>query len=102
VFVYIIFQEFILAIVILNIIYTASVSQKLIYCFDRYADFVFTKDLYHEVTHNSPMFSLDCEMCRTTSGELEVTRISVVNEQLEVSANLFTGATSQICFFSKK
>ncbi|PNF35208.1 hypothetical protein B7P43_G06862 [Cryptotermes secundus] len=50
----------------------------------RYTDFVLTKDLYHEVTHSSPMFGLDCEMCRTTSGELEVTRVSIVNEQLEV------------------
>ncbi|XP_069701462.1 uncharacterized protein Rexo5 isoform X2 [Periplaneta americana] len=50
----------------------------------RYADFVLTKDLYHEVTHNSPMFGLDCEMCRTTTGELELTRVSIVNEKLEV------------------
>lgn len=40
-------------------------------------------------------------MCRTTSGELEVTKISVVNEQLEVSADLFTVTTSQICFSLK-
>lgn len=70
---------------VLNIIY-----QGFIYYVDRYADFVLTKDLYHEVTHDSPMFGLDCEMCRTTSGELEVTRVSVVNEKLEVSAGLFT------------
>ena len=44
------------------------------------------------------MFSLDCEMCRTTSGELEVTRISVVNEQLEVCAGHFTVTTSQVCY----
>ena len=55
----------------------------------RYADFVFTKDMYHEVTPNSPMFALDCEMCRTTTGELEVTRVSVVNEKLEVCVTRF-------------
>jgi hypothetical protein len=44
------------------------------------------------------MFSLDCEMCRTTSGDLEVTRISVVNEQLEVCASRFTVTTSQMCY----
>lgn len=68
----------------------------MIFYVDRYTDFVLTKDLYHEVTHSSPMFGLDCEMCRTTSGELELTRVSIVNEQLEVSANLFTGTTPQI------
>lgn len=50
----------------------------------RYADFVLTKDVYHEVTPSSPMFGLDCEMCRTTTGDLELTRISIVNEKLEV------------------
>ena len=29
------------------------------------------------------MFSVDCEMCRTTAGRNELTRISVVNERLE-------------------
>jgi RNA exonuclease 1 len=52
---------------------------KDIFYVDRYKDFVLTKDLYHEVTPSSPMFGLDCEMCRTTSGELEVTRISSMN-----------------------
>lgn len=30
------------------------------------------------------MFALDCEMCRTATGQLELTRISVVNENLEI------------------
>ncbi|KAJ9594990.1 hypothetical protein L9F63_013712 [Diploptera punctata] len=50
----------------------------------RYQDFVFTKDVYQEVTPSSPMFGLDCEMCRTTTRDLELTRISIVNEKLEV------------------
>ena len=29
------------------------------------------------------MFSVDCEMCLTTSGRNELTRISVVNERME-------------------
>jgi hypothetical protein len=77
---------------LLKIIY-----QGFIYYVDRYADFVLTKDLYQEVTHDSPMFGLDCEMCRTTSGELEVTRVSIVNEELEVSASLCTSTTPHIC-----
>ncbi|GLV45558.1 RNA exonuclease 5 [Carabus blaptoides fortunei] len=46
----------------------------------KYANYVLTKDAYEEVTPNSPMFGIDCEMCRTTTGELELTRISVVDE----------------------
>lgn len=44
-----------------------------------------TKDMYIEATATSPMFGLDCEMCRTTSGELELTRISLVDESMNVS-----------------
>lgn len=30
------------------------------------------------------MFALDCEMCRSTRSDSELTRISIVNENLEV------------------
>ncbi|XP_044737591.1 RNA exonuclease 5 [Chrysoperla carnea] len=49
---------------------------------EKYSDYVLTKDAYKPVTPFSPMFGLDCEMCRTTSGNLELTRISIVNEKL--------------------
>ena len=42
---------------------------------DPYKDFVFTSDSYEEVTEESPMFSVDCEMCLTTLGKNELTRI---------------------------
>ncbi|XP_067002958.1 uncharacterized protein Rexo5 isoform X2 [Anabrus simplex] len=51
---------------------------------DRFQNYVFSKDIYEEVTSTSPMFGLDCEMCRTCSGESELTRVSVVDEQLQV------------------
>ncbi|KAL0270988.1 UNVERIFIED_CONTAM: hypothetical protein PYX00_008239 [Menopon gallinae] len=51
---------------------------------NKYANYVPTKEKYTEVTLQSPMFALDCEMCRTETGELELTRISIVNENLEV------------------
>uniref|UniRef100_A0A0C9RIP5 REXON_0 protein n=1 Tax=Fopius arisanus TaxID=64838 RepID=A0A0C9RIP5_9HYME len=51
---------------------------------NRYKDYVLTKDEYLEATPNSPMFGLDCEMCRTTTGFLELTRISIVDEQMKV------------------
>lgn len=47
---------------------------------NRYKDFVMTKDVYAEVTATSPMFGLDCEMCRTSAGFNELTRISIVDE----------------------
>nr|CAD7396027.1 unnamed protein product [Timema cristinae] len=59
-------------------------SNSICNCALRYTEYVFTKSEYKEVTPNSPMFALDCEMCRTTTGELELTRASVVNEKLEV------------------
>lgn len=50
---------------------------------NRYKDFVLTKDSYTEVTARSPMFALDCEMCRTAVGVNELTRISIINENHE-------------------
>lgn len=47
-----------------------------------------TKDVYVEVNAKSPMFGLDCEMCKTTTGELELTRISLVDESMKVSSIL--------------
>lgn len=50
---------------------------------NRYKNFVMTKDKYKEVTANSPMFGVDCEMCRTSAGVNELTRISIINENHE-------------------
>lgn len=47
----------------------------------KYIDYMLTKDVYKDVTSTSPMYGLDCEMCLTTSGELELTRVSVVDEK---------------------
>lgn len=49
----------------------------------KYAGYVLTKDTYKEVTPRSPMFGMDCEMCRTTCGDLELTRISIVDENMD-------------------
>ena len=46
-------------------------------------NFKHTKPEYKEVSQFSPMFAIDCEMCMTEV-QSELTRISVVNEQLEV------------------
>lgn len=50
---------------------------------NRYKDFVMTQDKYKEVTAKSPMYALDCEMCRTSAGINELTRISIINESHE-------------------
>lgn len=50
---------------------------------NRFKDFVMTKSEYAPVTSTSPMFGLDCEMCFTSAGCNEVTRISIVNEKYE-------------------
>ncbi|KAK4294574.1 hypothetical protein Pmani_032805 [Petrolisthes manimaculis] len=46
--------------------------------------FQYTSDSYSEVTQSSPLFSVDCEMCMTDNLELELTSISIVNEELEL------------------
>lgn len=50
----------------------------------KYKGYMLSKDIYKDVTPHSPMLALDCEMCRTTCGDLELTRVSVVDENNEV------------------
>lgn len=50
---------------------------------DKYRDFRFTKAQYKPVSSNSPLFGLDCEMCRTKGALNELTRISIVNENYQ-------------------
>ncbi|CAB0033413.1 unnamed protein product [Trichogramma brassicae] len=49
-----------------------------------YDGFEFTKEEYAEVNSRSPMFGLDCEMCKTTQCILELTHISIIDEHLNV------------------
>lgn len=44
-------------------------------------EYSFSHEEYKEVAVNSPMFGVDCEMCLTSIKQLELTSISVVNEQ---------------------
>ena len=47
---------------------------------ERYRGFRCSRQSYKPVTSKSPMFGLDCEMCRTVKGENELARVSIVDE----------------------
>lgn len=46
--------------------------------------FVPTCDMYAPVTETSPLFAVDCEMCMTATNKSELTRISIVDEHMQV------------------
>lgn len=50
---------------------------------ERYREFQFSRKSYTPVTNKSPMFGVDCEMCRTTKAENELARVSIVDENYE-------------------
>lgn len=50
---------------------------------ERYKSFKFSREKYKPVTSKSPMFGLDCEMCRTAKAENELARVSIVDENYE-------------------
>lgn len=62
----------------------------------RYADYRLSKKEYEPVSASSPMFALDCEMCQTSLGVHEITRVSVVNEQYESVYETFVKPENKI------
>ncbi|KAI4494208.1 hypothetical protein M0802_009077 [Mischocyttarus mexicanus] len=62
----------------------------------KYSNYKFTKDNYLEVTAKSPMLALDCEMCKTITGNLELARISLVDEKLGVLYDTFVKPANRI------
>lgn len=55
-----------------------------------------TKSNYKPVCESSPMFSMDCEMCKTEKGDLDVTRISLIDEQFNVLIDEFVKPKERI------
>ena len=45
----------------------------------KYLDYAFTSDFYNEVTADSPMFAVDCEMVMTKDG-MELARYNLKQE----------------------
>jgi len=50
---------------------------------EKYAGYKFTSSEYEEVGEDSPLYSVDCEMCLTSAGH-ELTRVCVVDSRLAV------------------
>ena len=67
---------------------------------DPYKDFVFTSDSYEEVSEGSPMFSVDCEMCLTTLGKNELTRIRDERQMFSLIESLLGSRKSVSEFFN--
>ncbi|XP_011497286.1 PREDICTED: putative RNA exonuclease NEF-sp [Ceratosolen solmsi marchali] len=63
---------------------------------ESYPDYILTKDIYNEVHSKSQMFGLDCEMCQTINGMLEVTRVSIVDEELNIVYDTFVKPYNKI------
>ncbi|CAH1155330.1 unnamed protein product [Phaedon cochleariae] len=68
----------------------------------KYQGYTLTKEKYKSVTPFSPMVAIDCEMCRTSTGELELTRISAVNEKQEVFYDTLVKPDNQIVDYLTK
>ena len=45
---------------------------------------VWQRDDYREVSEESPLMSIDCEMCLTENRKQELTRVCVVDSDLKV------------------
>ena len=56
------------------------------YMSEKYSDYTMTssEDGYLPLTKDSPLYSVDCEMCLTSIGKNELTRVCVVDSNLKV------------------
>ncbi|XP_034249415.1 small RNA degrading nuclease 5 [Thrips palmi] len=69
---------------------------------EKYSTFVLTKSQYKEVNNHSPMYGLDCEMCMTSIGASEVTRVGIVNEKHETVLDTLVLPYNEITNFLTK
>jgi RNA exonuclease 1 len=67
-----------------------------------FSHFVNSKDEYIEVNPDSPLFAVDCEMCITTAGKNELTKVCVVDNKLEVVYQSFVKPDNAITNYLTK
>ncbi len=60
------------------------------------SEYVYTKETYEKVTNQSPLFSIDCEMCYNIDGEMEIVWLAMVNERLECVYETFVKPRKKI------
>lgn len=63
---------------------------------ERFESFRMSKESYKPVTSKSPMFGLDCEMCRTVKAENELARVSIVDENYKSVYETLVRPTNKI------
>ena len=68
----------------------------------RYAHFVPSKDEYEPVTESSPLFAVDCEMCLTSIGKLELTKVCVVDQDFKEVYHTFVKPKNKIVNYITK
>ena len=54
---------------------------------ERFSHYVYSADTYEEVSDKSPLYSVDCEFCMTNKNILELTKVCVVDSDLNVVYN---------------
>lgn len=73
-----------------------------VFLYSKSDNYVFSKDSYSPVTKDSPMFAVDCEMCMTVNGKNELTRIAVIDENLETVYHTLVKPHSKIVNYLTK
>lgn len=63
---------------------------------ERYQGYRLSRESYKPVSTRSPMFGLDCEMCRTVKAENELARVSIVDENYESIYETLVRPTNKI------
>lgn len=62
----------------------------------RYKDYMFSKEKYGEVTERSPLYAVDCEMIQTKASKMDLARVSIVDENLQVVLDTYVKPWSPV------
>ena len=69
---------------------------------ERYSHYVYSAETYEEVSDKSPLYSVDCEFCMTSKNILELTKVCVVDSDLNVVYNSFVKPDNPITNYLTK